>query len=164
MVQRSSGYGQFARIGAFRKVTASVAFGGIVRIRDRTSKQRERFCGDAGFRREPVDARTYDRAPDGPRVDQQDDRPSIEHRSRNRQVACETHLLEADGPEPGPSGLSSINARPPMSVESMPASNPRLNVDATALSHAAHPGRISPDGRSFGTGWAHLQTASAPRT
>src|SRR6266704_360230 len=120
MVQRSSGYGQFARIGAFRKVTASVAFGGIVRIRDRTSEQRERFCGDARFRREPVDARTYDRAPDGPRVDQQDDRPSIEHRSRNRQVACETHLLEADGPEPSPSGLSSINARPPLSVAADP--------------------------------------------
>src|SRR5258706_14444542 len=103
MVQRSNGYGQFVRIGAFCRVTACVAFDGIVRIRDRTSEQRERFGGDAAFRREPVGARTYDRAPDWPRVDQQNDRPSIEYRSRDSQVACETHLLEAYGPEARPS-------------------------------------------------------------
>src|SRR5438094_325359 len=116
MVQRSSGYGQFVRVGAFRKVTASVAFGGIVRIRDRASEQRERIGGDAAFGRAPVDARTYDRAPDGPRVNQQDDRPSIEYRSRDSQVARETHLLEADGPDSGPSCVSSIGTRPLLSV------------------------------------------------
>src|SRR5258705_8866027 len=115
-MQRSSGYGQFARVGAFRKVTASVAFGDIVRIRDRVSEQRERIGGDATFGCAPVGARTNGRTADGAWAIQQTDRPPIEYRSRDRQVACETHLLEADGPDPGPSGLSSINARPHLSV------------------------------------------------
>src|SRR6266699_2796779 len=118
MVQRSSGYGQFARVGALRKVTASVAFGGIVRIRNHATEPRERIGGDAV--RAPVGARTNGRAADGPWAVQQTDRPPIEHRSRDRQVACETHLLEADGPDSGPSGLSSINARPTLSVETDP--------------------------------------------
>src|SRR5438132_3198604 len=112
MVQRSSGYGQLARVGAFRKVTVSVAFGGIVRIRDRASEQGERFGGDSTFRRAAVGARTYDRAPDGPWAIQQENRSSIEYRSRDSQVACEEHLFEADRPDPGPSCLSSIGARP----------------------------------------------------
>src|SRR6266446_10391464 len=117
MVQRSSGYGQFARVGAFRKVTASVVFGGIVRIRDRASEQGERIGGDAAFGRAPVGARTNGRTADGSWVVQQTDRPPVEYRSRDRQVACEKHLLEADGPDPSPRGVSSIGARPHLSVE-----------------------------------------------
>src|SRR5260370_42195092 len=116
MAQRSSGYGQFAWVGAFRKVTASVAFAGIVRIRDRAIEQRERIGGDAAFGRAPVGARTNDRTADGSWVVQQTDRPPIEYRSRDSQVACEKHLLETDGPDPGPRGLSSIGTRPHLSV------------------------------------------------
>src|SRR6266404_2681630 len=112
MEQRSSGYGQLVRVGALRRVTARVAFGSIVRIRDRANEPRARIGGDAAFGRAPVGARTNGRAADGPWAVQQTDRSPIEYRSRDRQVACETHLLEADGPDPGPGGLSSINARP----------------------------------------------------
>jgi len=37
--------------------------------------------------------------------------------TRDRNAACETHLLEADGPDSGPSCLSSIGTRPHLSVE-----------------------------------------------
>src|SRR5258708_11758360 len=116
MAQRSSGYGQFFRVSGFRNVTARVAFGSIVRIRDRANEPRARIGGDAAFGRAPVGARTNGRTADGPWAVQQTDRSPIEYRSRDRQVACEKHLLEADGPDPGPSGLSSINARPHLSV------------------------------------------------
>jgi len=43
-------------------------------------------------------------------------RSPIEHRPRDSQVACETHLLEASGPE---SCLSSIDAHPHLSVETV---------------------------------------------
>src|SRR5258706_6502491 len=120
MAQRSSGYGHLVRVGAFRKVTASVPFGRIGRSRDRASEQRARIGGDAAFGRAPVGARTNGRTADGPWVVQQTDRPPIEYRSRDRQVACEKHLLEADGPDPGPRGLSSIGTRPHLSVAADP--------------------------------------------
>src|SRR5258708_23016735 len=104
MVQRSSGYGYLVRVGAVQTIIACVAFGNFVRIRVHPSEHRARFG-----RRTPFGARTYDRAAHGPWALQQENRPSIEYRSLDIQVACEAYLFEADGADPRPSGRARIS-------------------------------------------------------
>lgn len=54
---------------------------------DHPAEHGESFGGDAASKRGLVDTRTHDRAPDGQRVNQQDDRPQAEYRSRDSQAA-----------------------------------------------------------------------------